>query len=1361
MADNKYVNNMSYTNKDFASIFRELLQIVPQVTSKWNPQNSNEADPGVVLLKLMAVIADKLNYNVDKNILETFPQSVTQMASARQLYSALGYSMKWYMSATTKISMKYNKGSNTTLPESVSVPKFTMVTNDDGTVVYTLLGEDVVKDTQFTNNNQIHSINAIEGVINSVEVNGSTTITLANLDSDFRIYLPNIYVAQNGIFITNQDQNNFDSWRRVDNLQSESLNQTVYKFGITDDQSGCYLEFPQDIANVIGSGLNIYYITSHGVHGNVSANNITRFYSDFTVQHDNSTINLTDSFFINNPSASTNGEDVESIDDAYRNYRKTIGTFDTLVTCRDYQNALYSLQNILSNVVVSDRSNDINHSVPIITFDGTTEKKVVTQPFDSTTKMTAFDLAIYALKPMSDAVNEKTFNDTFTPIFSDVFWQDEIASFKSVEHDYVDVSSVLTYIFENFFTLQGKVLTNYKVNKTEASDIENNIRLALWKSLNASKMIFGEQPEYSDLVDIIKNADTRIRDVVLDEPRYVLRRLKPADGGVVDIPSDPNDTTDEELLARLVLNGTVQLYQFDERYTPDYGQINPKLVENIQTISTEASIAVPKDTFYTLRKNEVVQALAPSYITTVTYTAYTDYEYTGADIEAGQTHTLAVDEALTVSYMDSDKKEITKTYQQGTTITPSIPLKSTSSKQSLGASATIEIKEKNTTTLAEGVYYCYWITNVREKNDNGEFQYVLFQENETQRLLDVNEYFIYADKDRTSLVILGSGTQLTRTAVGTNPLNKLTVKTKLSSEDINNLGLSAFQDSDWYVWEMSKVSLEITENDIYSFGEGTSIKMTTTPLQTEFEQKPGNETNFPAVSGQNVTQSDNWKAGRFRSGTFAAFDTTYTPSTTPVLMYVSGDSQGAEWTFGGCYLTPKDTSHKGYQMILGNAGSASTAVQYTYQGFEGKASLNLTVMAGAVNQAFVIAKNGTIIYPTESAGSQFNGQYQNTWKICENKETAYKVTLANIELKPGDKLIFAGALAQADSGYGFYGLNISIKVVQNGGILTNDFTPQVAPVSYLEPKQTEQTLPSVPDGYSVRSRLNLLASKTSPQELLSGQKVILQQVTPTGGSTPAAITIQGTIQENDSTPVYVPVYVQFSDTVYITGGEDVDVAVTDFDGKTGYTLACYYYTKAASLSELSMSDGNIDVYCKDMVGETNAKTIPFPYSRGKSFLVAILKSGSNSTITVGASNQDLTITSSASNTTVKNQGVYYFKATCADKDSSADIEVFSDVTSADSIRIYRPVPITGYGPQLINSEGVDIGQAVFGTLQSLDNGNLFNYTYKVPEEDLIEAENPISAAGFWDKNNPFNRCTIARLDTVNSSIVVAPSSKLK
>ena len=71
------ISNKSYTNKDFNTIYPELLDIVKKLTSKWDPSISNESDPGVVLLKLNAIIGDKNNYNIDKNILETFPVSVT------------------------------------------------------------------------------------------------------------------------------------------------------------------------------------------------------------------------------------------------------------------------------------------------------------------------------------------------------------------------------------------------------------------------------------------------------------------------------------------------------------------------------------------------------------------------------------------------------------------------------------------------------------------------------------------------------------------------------------------------------------------------------------------------------------------------------------------------------------------------------------------------------------------------------------------------------------------------------------------------------------------------------------------------------------------------------------------------------------------------------------------------------------------------------------------------------------------------------------------------------------------------------------------------------------------------------------
>lgn len=71
------IANISYVNKDFQKIFPELLDTVKNLTSKWDPSISNESDPGVILLKLNAILTDKLNYNIDKNVLECFPLSVT------------------------------------------------------------------------------------------------------------------------------------------------------------------------------------------------------------------------------------------------------------------------------------------------------------------------------------------------------------------------------------------------------------------------------------------------------------------------------------------------------------------------------------------------------------------------------------------------------------------------------------------------------------------------------------------------------------------------------------------------------------------------------------------------------------------------------------------------------------------------------------------------------------------------------------------------------------------------------------------------------------------------------------------------------------------------------------------------------------------------------------------------------------------------------------------------------------------------------------------------------------------------------------------------------------------------------------
>ena len=53
------ISNTSYINKDFQTIYPELLEKAKELSYKWNPTESNESDPGVVLIKENAIIADQ------------------------------------------------------------------------------------------------------------------------------------------------------------------------------------------------------------------------------------------------------------------------------------------------------------------------------------------------------------------------------------------------------------------------------------------------------------------------------------------------------------------------------------------------------------------------------------------------------------------------------------------------------------------------------------------------------------------------------------------------------------------------------------------------------------------------------------------------------------------------------------------------------------------------------------------------------------------------------------------------------------------------------------------------------------------------------------------------------------------------------------------------------------------------------------------------------------------------------------------------------------------------------------------------------------------------------------------------------
>lgn len=576
---------ISYTDKDFESVYVELLDLVKQLTYKWDPSVSNESDPGVILLKLNAIIADKINYNIDSNILECFPETVSQLPNARQLFAQLGYNMKWYRSAGTIASLKYI-GNETSVP-SYTIPKFTMITDNEREIIYSIIGstttnstDATVSDVQLLTDGTVSSVLVMEGVATNYSINGETNINVSHLDTKNRLYFDTNMVAENGVFITNSDNTNYNQWVRKDNLLVEEPGQTIYKFGVTNDGNYCYLEFPEDAELLFKNGINITYLRTDGQSGNIAANVLNDFYYSFAPIEDTSVTINSDNVKVMNIYSAVDGRDPESIEDGYKNYKRVVGTFDTLVTLRDYLNYVLTSE-LVSNGFVCDRTNDLQDTYNIVTLNDSiissvhviendalpgylhngvfyagkigsiyyneyTEEKIgtsycydldtgkvynlVNSSFDEVETVPTFDafsLKLYLLQYMPSittaAGHQLTFNMLSNTQQDTV--KDYLQDVKSLQHDFKNLESPTSIsshfcFFKNKFPIDCRITTQYPLSAVEANDMLGTIKRALYNRLSSKEVEFGSEITLEYVKEIIKNSDARIKDVNMSNIQF-------------------------------------------------------------------------------------------------------------------------------------------------------------------------------------------------------------------------------------------------------------------------------------------------------------------------------------------------------------------------------------------------------------------------------------------------------------------------------------------------------------------------------------------------------------------------------------------------------------------------------------------------------------------------------------------------------------------------------------------------------------------------------------------------------------------------------------------------------------------------
>lgn len=709
-----YISNLAYINKDFNSIWDEIMEVVPKLTSKWNPGEANESDPLVVLLKELGIISDKLNYNIDKNILESFPDTLTQLRAAYSVFASMGYTPRWYRSALTEATIIYDGGAGettyTTFGDTsitATLPLFTEVCDENSESVYTLLKSVKLEPGKVSST----AVPAMEGTINDFEVNGSTLIDVDCLDSNNRLYFVQPNVAQNGIFISfDPDFGDVDgvnesdtynsqqlysevapttTWRRVTNLHQQLPGQYCYQFGLDTVTGSCYIQFPDDIGTIIGNGVYIKYLLSSGESGNIAKNTLDSFLVSpsvsfsFISEGEESSYTIGDTNLqVSNSSGATNGKDPETIAEMQAAYKRVVGTFDTLVTVNDYENYLYNLENDygqpqVSNIRVGDRTNDLYASYKIKKLNKAgqvTTSVAVTPTEDGGETLNAFQLRLYPLRSGGTSITtEAQFNQSFSTPVGDgedsatpgslmSTLVNEVEDAKCILHDYLPEAGAP--IFLDYY-LSGQIYLQRALTSKEAEAVRDAVISNLHEHLNARQLTYGQKVDYQQVVDWIKESDPRIQYAALDPIQYYLNTEDLAYKAFVE------NCGNLDIQKRSVLAGVTPWTTFkDLTYywgASDYGEFDKSSVVGEGTLGTIASIApqvsltIVKDVISgegaVVRANETLHILVPEYLATTTYTnyLYAVVELTSS-IPAGTPHKLGVGEKIYIFEERPDAK---------------------------------------------------------------------------------------------------------------------------------------------------------------------------------------------------------------------------------------------------------------------------------------------------------------------------------------------------------------------------------------------------------------------------------------------------------------------------------------------------------------------------------------------------------------------------------------------------------------------------------------------------------------------------------------------------------------------------------
>lgn len=364
---------LKYSDRDYESIMDAFWELVPTLTELWKPEA--ESDPGVVLGKWLASVANMLGVNLDWLATEVFAPSVRQRKDAEKIFGLIGYKLGWYTAARTEVTFTYTGSGSMTIDFGFNGGNFstmnayTDINGDSRVLTYNILpltssyGDSDTRSRRtvitddidiFAESDVVHlspgeSVTrvAIEGELRSFS---KSVKEIKN--NNYIITLPSQHVDTTAVWVRAKVSYSSDEFLSTQWKQVESPSEFVSpepRFAVTYDsysnaqiQVSNYLNELEDYDNYY---LTVYWIDCSGVIGCVGQDvlsNLLLAKPDQGIDTTSDTLSISNlSNTLELPHTNTvTGRSPETAREAYYNSRNYINTFDSLVTLPDFNRFL-------------------------------------------------------------------------------------------------------------------------------------------------------------------------------------------------------------------------------------------------------------------------------------------------------------------------------------------------------------------------------------------------------------------------------------------------------------------------------------------------------------------------------------------------------------------------------------------------------------------------------------------------------------------------------------------------------------------------------------------------------------------------------------------------------------------------------------------------------------------------------------------------------------------------------------------------------------------------------------------------------------------------------------------------------------